>query len=139
MRAITNLILNLNYSYFGYFQYDGTVYYENHWNKKFNPNITWFHTHIPVSSFLPYACNTSHLTFINNYIIIEMFLIVHDSLFIICVCKCLMHIFTKFHLPTMFHNQATCMDPSLHILKRALQVIKSPIPDNIQKLCLCLK
>ena len=31
------------------------------------------------------------------------------------------------------------MDPSLHILKRVLQVTKSLKRDNIHKLCLCPK
>ena len=41
---------------------------------------------------------------------------------VFCVYQCVMNIFTKFYLPTTFESSA--MDPSLHILKCALQVIK---------------
>ena len=59
------------------------------------------------------------------------------TLFIICVYKCLMNIFSKLNLPIMF--QHSYMDFSLHILKCVLQITKSLKSDSIYKMCLCLK
>ena len=53
------------------------------------------------------------------------------TLFAICVYmyECPINKCTKFYLPTVF--QSCDRDPSLKILKRTLQVIKSPKRDNI--------
>ena len=58
------------------------------------------------------------------------------TLFTICIYLCLLNIYTKINLSTVF--QSWDMDPSLWILKHALKVIKPLKRDNINNLCLCL-
>ena len=62
------------------------------------------------------------------------------TLFIICVNKCLMDIFTKFYLP-MYNVGKLSYGPFTTYVKTSIRPTSHKITqaDNIKKLCLCLE